>query len=34
MPTMFIDDHMWWGNDRIFMLEKYLKERIQTGVNN
>lgn len=24
VPTMIADDHMWWGNDRIMLLEKYL----------
>jgi 2-hydroxychromene-2-carboxylate isomerase len=24
VPTMFADGEMWWGNDRLFMLEKHL----------
>lgn len=27
VPTMVIDDQMWWGNDRLFMVETYLRER-------
>jgi 2-hydroxychromene-2-carboxylate isomerase len=27
VPTMFADDEMWWGNDRLFMLEKHLAAR-------
>ena len=27
VPTMVIDDQMWWGNDRLFMVETYLTER-------
>jgi 2-hydroxychromene-2-carboxylate isomerase len=23
-PTMFVDDEMWWGNDRLGLLEEYL----------
>lgn len=23
-PTMFVDDEMWWGNDRLGLLEDYL----------
>lgn len=26
VPTMFLGDEMWWGNDRIFMLESKLKK--------
>ena len=26
-PTMFADDQMWWGNDRLDMLEAYLATR-------
>lgn len=25
VPTMIVDGHMWWGNDRLFMLEEYLQ---------
>lgn len=25
VPTMFLGDQMWWGNDRLFMLENTLK---------
>lgn len=25
VPTMMLDDQMWWGNDRLFMLEHELK---------
>lgn len=24
VPTMLVDDQMWWGNDRLFFLEEYL----------
>jgi 2-hydroxychromene-2-carboxylate isomerase len=24
-PTMFVDDQMFWGNDRLDFLDKYLK---------
>lgn len=24
VPTMMIDENMWWGNDRIIFLEKFL----------
>lgn len=24
VPTMLVDDEMWWGNDRLFMLEQHL----------
>ncbi len=24
VPTMFVGDEMWWGNDRLFFLEEYL----------
>ncbi|MDY6841407.1 MAG: 2-hydroxychromene-2-carboxylate isomerase [Pseudomonadota bacterium] len=27
VPTMFLGDKMWWGNDRLFMLENELKAR-------
>lgn len=27
VPTMVIDDEMWWGNDRLFMVESYLTEK-------
>ena len=27
VPTMMLEDQMWWGNDRIFMLEQVLKSR-------
>ena len=27
VPTMVVDDQMWWGNDRLFMLAEYLGER-------
>lgn len=27
VPTMTLGDHMWWGNDRLFMLEQELKTR-------
>jgi len=26
VPTMIIDDKMWWGNDRIIFVEEYLAE--------
>jgi 2-hydroxychromene-2-carboxylate isomerase len=26
VPTMVVGDEMWWGNDRLFFLEKYLTE--------
>jgi len=26
VPTMVVGDEMWWGNDRLFLLEKYLTE--------
>lgn len=26
VPTVIIDDQMWWGNDRLFMVEEYLRE--------
>jgi 2-hydroxychromene-2-carboxylate isomerase len=25
-PTMFVDDKMYWGNDRLDFLDRYLKE--------
>jgi 2-hydroxychromene-2-carboxylate isomerase len=25
VPTFFIDGEMWWGNDRLPMIEDYLK---------
>jgi len=31
VPTMTIDDEMWWGNDRLFMLEAYLAERFSSS---
>lgn len=27
VPTMMIGDDMWWGNDRLDFLEKFLRER-------
>lgn len=27
VPTMIVDDQMWWGNDRLALLEEYLAER-------
>jgi len=27
VPTMVVEDQMWWGNDRLFMLEAFLAER-------
>lgn len=26
VPTMFCDEHMWWGNDRLMFLEDYLNK--------
>lgn len=26
VPTVMIDDQMWWGNDRLFMVEEYLRQ--------
>lgn len=26
VPTMAVRDEMWWGNDRLFLLEKFLTE--------
>jgi len=26
VPTMIIGEEMWWGNDRLFMLEEYLAQ--------
>ena len=26
VPTMVVGDAMWWGNDRLFMLERHLKK--------
>ena len=26
VPTMAVGDAMWWGNDRLFFLEKFLTE--------
>lgn len=26
VPTMIIDDHMWWGNDRLEFVEEYMRE--------
>ena len=26
VPTMLVDDQLWWGNDRLEFLEKYLVE--------
>jgi len=31
VPTMTIDDEMWWGNDRLFMLEAFLAERFSSS---
>jgi 2-hydroxychromene-2-carboxylate isomerase len=25
VPTMIVDDEMWWGNDRLDFLEEFLK---------
>lgn len=30
VPTMMVDDQMWWGNDRLDMLEEYLAQRNTT----
>lgn len=27
VPTMIVDDQMWWGNDRLGLLEEYLGDR-------
>jgi 2-hydroxychromene-2-carboxylate isomerase len=27
VPTFFVDDEMWWGNDRLDFLERYLEAR-------
>lgn len=27
VPTMIVDEEMWWGNDRLDMLEEYLAQR-------
>jgi len=27
VPTVFLDDQMWWGNDRLFMLESVLQKQ-------
>lgn len=27
VPTMIADGEMWWGNDRLFLLERHLTER-------
>lgn len=29
VPTMVVGDEMWWGNDRIFLLENYLNQETQ-----
>ncbi|MFV3335494.1 2-hydroxychromene-2-carboxylate isomerase [Pseudomonas sp. NY15437] len=29
VPTICIGNEMWWGNDRLFMVEKFIKERSQ-----
>ncbi|KGG89615.1 MULTISPECIES: 2-hydroxychromene-2-carboxylate isomerase [Pseudomonadota] len=29
VPTVFWDDQMWWGNDRLFMLESRLQKETQ-----
>jgi 2-hydroxychromene-2-carboxylate isomerase len=29
VPTMFLGDEMWWGNDRLFMLEETLEKTHQ-----
>ena len=26
VPTMIVCEEMWWGNDRLFMLEEYLAQ--------
>jgi 2-hydroxychromene-2-carboxylate isomerase len=31
VPTMLVDDQMWWGNDRLFMLAEYLRAHPETG---
>ena len=30
VPTMIVDEQMWWGNDRLEMLEDYLAQRDTT----
>ena len=27
VPTFFIDDRMFWGNDRLVLLEHYLSDK-------
>ena len=29
VPTMVVGAEMWWGNDRLFFLEKYLNQETQ-----
>ena len=31
VPTMTIDEEMWWGNDRLFILEAHLAERFSSA---
>jgi len=31
VPTMMVGDSMWWGNDRLFLLDEYLSEPALQG---
>ncbi|NQV20960.1 MAG: DsbA family protein [Rhodospirillales bacterium] len=28
VPTMIIDDEMWWGNDRLMFVEEYIEAQV------